>query len=312
MTPERRIRGCIACLLVAALAACSPAPSSAGPSSGTDASPQPTLGAPSGASVTVRRTDFQVVYRLEGVSEVSDVVGLSSNRQLVVVPSLPNQSTVEAGQTVGTIRVAPDVAAALTASEGSSRIDKGRLAQLRSLAGPVVAPVSGLLRVTPGSTVVEAPGIDVVVGLTPLQDLRYQSLQFSGRAVIETVVGQREVPCEAVWIARPEVSQTQADNSTDVADVASDLHCRLPRYVETAPRLRARVVLESEHHRDAVVVPNVYVGYDPASDGYYITVMRDGRRSTVDVTVGPTDGVVRVITSPAPVGAVLVPIEQTP
>jgi hypothetical protein len=80
--------------------------------------------------------------------------------------------------------------------------------------------------------------------------------------------------------------------------------------LETAPGLRAQVILESERFQDVIMVPNIYIGYDPSSDGYVIRVIESDEVVIIPVTVGVTDGVVRVITSDVPVGAVLVPPEE--
>gem|GEM_PF-1091055 len=270
--------------------------------------PDTSTGEPSdGGDVVIGRRDFQVIYRLDAVSASSATVGLMSNRQLSFVPSVTADSAVSEGQTVGQAVIDPDVEAALEASSGASSIDKARLGQLRALEGPVVAPVGGVFGLVDTFPVVHAPGIDVVVALNPIQDLRYQSLGLTGRAVIETVVGQREVACEAVWTQQLEVARESSDG---LESGASEFHCRLPRYLETAAGLRAQVVLESPRLEDVVVVPNTYVGYDETTDGYFIKVIDAGVVSTVPVVAGVTDGVVRVITSDVPLGAVLVSPEE--
>ena len=294
----RHVYRCVAALaVVTLLIGCSPS------DNGQSREVEPTTTVtPAGGEVTITRTVFQIVYKLQGVSATSATVGLMSNRQLSFVPELPADSTVAPGQIVGAADVDPDVEAALEAGAATSSIDESRLGQLQSLKGPIVTPVGGVLELNGGVPVVRSPGIDVVVGLTPIQDLRYQSLQFTGRATIETVVGQREAACEAVWVQQSESEST---------DQLSELHCRLPDYIETAPGLRARVVLESQRFEDTVVVPNIYIGYDAATDGYFIRVLDNGHELTIPVVVGVTDGVVRVITSDVPVGATLVlPVEK--
>lgn len=64
--------------------------------------------------------------------------------------------------------------------------------------------------------------------------------------------------------------------------------------------------LSSRPVENAVVVPNIYIGYDETADGYYLNIADNGTVSRTTVTVGVTDGVVRVITSPLPVGARIV------
>lgn len=264
------------------------------------------------SAVRVRRADFAVTYRLDGTSVASEAVGLSSHPQLRLDASVPSGSTVERGQRVGTLQVDPEVAALLQVSAEHSSIDAGRLAQLRAMQGPADAPVSGVLKTAPPA-VVEAPGVDVAVGLTPVQTLRYQALQFTGRAVVETVMGSREVPCTAVWVSDPTVApQPSADPADTGSEQVSTLHCRLPRQVETAAGLRARLILTSRALPDVLVVPNLFIGYAAERDSYYVTVRERGRTRTLDVTVGPTGGVLRVITSPLPVGPPLVMPRQAP
>lgn len=280
----------------------------AGCSSTGDAAPLPETGGDSAPAqpateVAIRQADFQVTYRLEGVTAESDRVGLISNRQLAFEPDVDDGAPVRRGDQLGRAIIAPDVEAALEAGAASSSVDEARLGQLRSLERALQAPVSGVFEVVEGRPIVSTPGIDVVVGLTPIQELRYQSILFTGRAIVETVVGERNVPCDAIWIARSAAAPEEGGESGPAR-----LHCRLPGFVETAAGLRSRVVLESETIRDAVVVPNVFVGYDADRDGYYVQVERDGATTTIPVVVGVTDGVVRVITSDVPVGARLVPL----
>ena len=157
-----------------------------------------------------------------------------------------------------------------------------------------------------GQPFVRDPGVDVVVDLLPIQYLRYQSLEFSGWASIETLVGERRVACAAVWV-QPSAGKTAG------VDVPYELHCRLPSYVETAAGLRSSLELRSAVYADVVVIPNIYVGYDPSTDGYYIRVIQDGEVLSLPITVGVTDGVVRVVTSDVPEGATLVrPNEDLP
>jgi hypothetical protein len=272
----------------------------------------PQISAPAGADTAVRarRTDFQVTYQLDGTSVASESVGLSSHPQLRLEATVPAGATVERGERVGRLRIDPEVASLLQGSAQHSSIDASRLAQLRALQGPAEAPVTGVLHTAPQAAI-EALGVDVVVELSPVQTLRYQALQFTGRAAVETVMGTREVPCAAVWVSAPATSSQPSAGAADTGgDQASTLHCRLPRQVETAPGLRAGLILTSRPLPDVLVVPNLFVGYDAERDGYYVIIRDHGRTRTLDVTVGPTDGVLRVLTSPVPVDAPLVMPKQ--
>lgn len=247
----------------------------------------------------IRRTDFQITYVLQGESETGAVVDLMSDPQLAFVPEVPTGSKVAQGRRVGRAIVDPGVQAALQAGARASSLDRGELTQLRVLQGPVAAAVSGVFSIVAGRPVIQDPGVDVVVGLLPIQYLRYQSIPFSGQASIETLVGNRQVPCAAVWVQ-------SAGSSSAGSDAPYELHCRLPGFVETAAGLTAQVTLHSTLYRNVVVVPNIYVGYDQATDGYFINVIAGGKKEKLPITVGVTDGVVRVVTSSVPVGAVLV------
>ena len=224
-----------------------------------------------------------------------------SNRNLRFIPSVALDSAVAKGQAVGEAAVAPDIREALEAGAENSSIDRSRLEQLFALEGPLTAPVGGVLAVEDDLPVVRSPGINVVVDLTPLQELRYQSIAFTGRAVIETVIGERNVPCLAVWVKKTEILEPDPFSPRG----ASELHCRIPSHIETAPGLRAQVRLASQLVEDAVVVPNIYIGYDETTDGYYLNIFDDGATSRLPVVVGVTDGVVRVITTPVLIGAEL-------
>jgi len=278
-------------LLLLVLAACT----------GTQRSSAPTRPPTTGASGTpdsgavVRRVDLRVRYVLDGVSRESSAVQVLPNPALAFVSAVRAGTLVSAGEELGRSRISPEIRRFLVAGAAVSSIDASELAQLRSLRGRLRAPIDGVLIMPGGVPAIRAPGIDVVVPLLPIQYLRYRSIPFSGRASIETIIGQRSMPCTAVWV--------QAVSG----DPPYELHCRLPGYVETAAGLRARITLTSKVYRDVVVVPNIYVGYDRSTDGYYVTILEGGHQRRVPITVGITDGVVRVVTSDLPVGAPLVP-----
>jgi hypothetical protein len=275
----------------AALVGCSPALVRVAPAAAQSAS--------SPYRVLLTRSDFQITYVLQGQTQAGLAVWLLSDPQLSLVPAVPPGSGVPAGTPVGRTVVAASVRGALQAGVAVSSLDRGELAQLRSLEGPVRAPVSGVFAIAGGQPVLRDPGIDVVVGLLPIQYLRYSAITFSGEATVETLVGQRQVPCAAVWVQPG--GQAAASSGTPY-----ELHCRLPGYVQTAAGLTAQLILRSARYRDVVVVPDIDVSYDQATDGYFIDVVENGRTHRLPVTVGMTNGVVRVVTSPVPLGAVVV------
>lgn len=265
-------------------------------------SPKDTASPAAQSQEVVRRSNFQITYVLQGESETAAVVDLMSNPQLAFVPEVPPGSKIAQGRTVGRTIVDPTVQAALQAGATVSSLDSGELTQLRTLQGPVVASVSGVFAIVAGRPVLRDPGVDVVVGLLPIQYLRYQSIPFSGQASIETVVGNRQVPCAAVWVQPG--GPSGASSGTPY-----ELHCRLPGFVETAAGLTAQVTLRSALYKNVVAVPNIYIGYDQTTDGYFVNVLANGKKEMLPITVGVTDGVVRVITSTVPVGAVLLPLQ---
>lgn len=272
------------------LPACTAPQGATGPSG-----PTPT-GTPGASDVAVvRRVDLRIRYVLEGTSQESPVVRVLWNPQLAFVPSIDPGEEVRAGEVLGRARIAPDLRRTIAARAPTSAIDASTLSQLRNLQGRVLAPIDGIFALEDGRPLIRAQGIDVVSALLPLQYLRYRSIPFSGRASIETVIGQRWVPCAALW----------AEGSG--GGTPYELHCRLPTYAETGAGLRARVVLSSKTYHDVVVVPNYFVGYDRRHDGYYVNIVEADRVRKVSITVGITDGVVRVVTSDLPVGATLAP-----
>lgn len=253
-------------------------------------------GDPAVGPVTVQRSTFQVRFRLEGVTRGSTFVDVLPHNQLSLKAIFDDGDAVRAGQVIGDAIVDPVVRAELE-RDGINDLDRSRLAQLETMTGPVEAPVDGLFSERDGRPVVLADGIDVVVPLTAIQYLRYQSLVFTGTATVETVVGVRQVPCRALW--------TEVVPAED-ASLAASLHCRLPRTVETAPSLRSRVTIETQPVSDVIVVPNVFVGYDANEDSYYVILRNGETDQRVPVIVGATDGVRRIILSDLPIGAELV------
>lgn len=278
--------------LLALLVACTASTPHGGISSITP-QPQPTFQA------VIRQTDFQIRYVLDGSSRVGQSVELISNPELVFVRSAPVGASVDRGDLLGRAIVDPAVRKALVAGADTSTIDAAQLAEIEGLQGPVFAPLAGRFEMSDGRPVVRAPGIDAVTGLLPIQYLRYRSLAFSGRASIETTIGERQVPCTAIWIP-------PFGGGSDVAGPPSQLHCRLPSYVETGEGLPTRITLTSRLERNVAVIPNTYIQYDRATDGYYVNIIDQGQKQKLPITVGPTDGVVRVITSQVPIGATLV------
>jgi len=158
-----------------------------------------------------------------------------------------------------------------------------------------VAPVAGLVVEGDRGSSVAAWGIDAVIELTAIQDLRLQGVELQGSATVETVLGVRSIACVALWV--------------DPADVEvgspARLHCRLPASTETVPGIPVTVRVQSLLMADVIAVPNVYFGFDPDSDAYTLTYVYDGQELTVEVDVSVTDGASRVVLTEIPEGATI-------
>jgi hypothetical protein len=288
----------------------------AGCTSGSDgAVAVPTVAATSGLQdsprAVLRTEDFAISFKVSGESENSADVGLQINpqMQLVRASGLGKSSRVAKGADLGNLEVVPATRQALEGGASGSGMDRSELAQLTALERPVPAPVAGTLKVTARRSSIAVPGLDVTAPLTPLQVLRFDAVPFTGVASIDSVVGQRTVACAAVWIEALGDGSSGSGSSSSAADgspAAATVHCRLPAFVETAPGIRGDLTLTSRIVKDATVVPDIYLDYDAKSDGYAVTVASGGTRRTYPVETGPTDGVLRVVTTKAPLGAQLV------
>ncbi len=248
----------------------------------------------------IQRRDFTVAYLLEGVTRDSSSVALRVPASYAFKPSLPAGERVAAGDLVGKLQLRPDVKSALEARAASSRLDAAELERLLAKEGSVSAPIAGTISDGTEGASIEAAGVDVIVQLSPIQALRYESLTFVGTTTVETVVGTREIECSAISVLP---DQESADGR---GEVGAELRCRLPLGVETTAGLRAQLKLVSEVIPDAIAVPNEYLSYDPIADGYTLTYVDGDREMTLSVDLGPSDGVQRVVLTDVPTGVRLV------
>lgn len=253
-------------------------------------------------SYTLARGDFSIDYLLEGMTTESEGVALVSGRSYHLSTDTASGAEVEAGARLGVSRVLPEVLESLGSRAVTSRIDASERARLLDGEGTVTAPVSGTFRREGRRAWIESTGIDVVVELSPIQALRYESLALTGEAVVETVVGRRTVPCVALSAS----SGTTQDVDTGTGTASSQIACRLPLGIETTAGLRAQLALASPTLTDVVTVPNDFLHYDDASDGYVVWTQTDGAVVPVEVDLGPSDGVRRVVTTELPEGLVVV------
>jgi hypothetical protein len=124
---------------------------------------------------------------------------------------------------------------------------------------------------------------------------------------LESVVGAQSVSCDAVWL-----EPTAQEGSASSSGSSTQLHCRLPRDIETVAGLPAALYLASKTINAAIVVPNVDIGYDGADGEYFVDLLVNGRRERTPIEVGVSDGVVRVVTSDLPIGAVVMSPNDSP
>ena len=219
----------------------------------------------------------------------SEAVPVDVPGQLRFVGSVPDGRSVNRGDRIGELRIAPGVEADLERRARTSTVAASTLATLRTKSGPVRAPVAGVFIETGGPRVVTA-GIDAAVDLNPLQVLRTTLVSFKGRAQVETVYGFRATPCHGIWV--------------EAGDAGSVMHCRLPAGTETTEGLPARLTLRTPTTR-GIAVPADYVGYDRRTDSYVVVKRQTDGTVKRPVVTGTTDGVRRVILSGVREGAVL-------
>lgn len=265
-----------------------------GPTAPIDSSStiSPTQGE-TGRDLTVEAGAFSVTYRLDGAVIDSRRVGVEVPIGMVFQST--NSGRVAAGAVVGRLSTESRNAAMLASTRGT--VAASRLAMLREHIGEVRAPVAGrlLLGEKPG---IARDGLDVVATLSPVQTLRYQGIRFSGAADVETVVGQRRVPCRAIWL-------TEGGGSRG----GSRVHCRLPDNVETVAGIPAVMTLSAPEVTGAIVVPHIYVGLDSSGSNYIVRKVEGDSVVERPVVVSVTDGVRRVIRSGVEVGDVLQVVE---
>lgn len=166
------------------------------------------------------------------------------------------------------------------ARHGELRVDPANEAQLGGAEGTVAASRLGVLRGRTGEVVAPVAGV----------------------ADVETVVGQRKVECQAVWLS--------AKDDGEDAGAGSRVHCRLPDNAETVAGIPAVMTLASPKLTDVIAVPYLFVGLDAAGEDYVVNVVEGDSTVERPVVVGVTDGVRRVIHSGINPGDELVAIPQ--
>lgn len=230
-----------------------------------------------GATLSTR--DFQIVMTLDATTEVSAGIQLVPDSRFELSTKKATGSKIKAEQRIGKLKINAQLLDSLKTQSKTSTIEADRLAKLQALEGDVLAPVAGVLDISTPTAILQTPGTNAASDLTPNQRLRTMGEQFTGEATVETIIGKRTVPCVSIWT------------------VESKLQCRLPAYIETAPGLRASVTVKSLTIPGALVVPNTYLYYSNETANYMVNLILDGTTTPTPVTIGPTDGIVTVITS---------------
>lgn len=253
-------------------------------------------------TITAARSRFQITYRLDGSIVRSEDVGVDVPIGLGFRGSVESGARVQAGTHLGDLVLPPGDSTA-----GPGTVDRSRHALAEARLGSLSAPLAGVAQVSASAVRVVRPGLDVVVPLRPLQELRYRGMPFTGTASVETVLGQRQVPCQAVWLA-PRRAADRGDS--DSLPGTASVHCRLPDSAETAPGLPATLTLTSPEQADVIVVPLIFIGLDDRGENYVARVRSGEDFIERAVVVGSTDGVRRVVSSGLGPGDVLAPVEM--
>jgi hypothetical protein len=214
---------------------------------------------------------------------------------------------VRTGARIGRLVPDPGVVTTLSQAASTSTVARSQLVALRQRVGYVDAPVDGRLGSAGSRHFIESTGLDAVVPITPLQQLRYRSMTFAGTATLETVFGQETVPCESVWLESS--GGVLGDQETQPGE--AELHCRVPADVESAPGLPLTVTLTARTMHDVLAIPAIYVGLDHEGRNYVVRARRGDHWTNIPVVVGPSDGVVRVIVAGLTTHDVLTPIAST-
>lgn len=174
----------------------------------------------------------------------------------------------------------------------------------------VAAPVDGTVERGPDTIAVVPVGLVVVAQLTPIQALRMLGVDFTAVSMVETPSGRSNQGCVnfvtgaslagapgGVVSAESEVS---AEGDTAGGDViessAYSAVCELASGVPTVAGLPAKLRVEGPELRDAVVVPESAIRYRDDTGAAYVELDGRGPRE-VEVVLGPSNGLRRVVTS---------------
>lgn len=246
--------------------------------------------------VRVREGDFQVKFSLDGWTVDGNGVPLDVPQGYRFVPLVKVDSTVEAGNVIGSLERLPDYFRELETRAEFSAIDSYVLEQEQVRDTYVEAPVSGVLEEREGEWSIRSTGIDVRIDLGSTQLLRLHRMSLVGEVTVDTLRGRRTLGCESIWL---------------VSNIEHAAYCRLPSSAETISGLSARLDVSTELIPDALLVPNPYLGYSADGDSYFVVVESQDIETRIDVDVGATDGVVSVVSGDVIPGMLLILPEHT-
>lgn len=292
MRPARLPLFLVVVTVVAIMVGCSDGSDDASTSAPIVSQPDATpAGSAAGPHLTVQESTFAVRYRLDGTVEASSGarVDVPNGTEFEPLPGIGK--TVEKGDDLGqlTVETGP-------VTKGTVALSQLRLAEERASA--VKAPVGGRVEIDGEMVRIEKPGLDVVVSLRPLQELRYLGMEFAGTASVETVLGRREAECQALWIDRAGGESADADSGDGASGTAqSAVHCRLAPDVETASGLPAVLTLTTVPLKGVMSIPLIYIGLDKTGADYVVRLRKGDEYIQRAVVVGITDGARRVIRS---------------
>jgi len=238
--------------------------------------------------------NLQITYRLTGNSTYSKYVGSQIPSNTKIKLHVREGTFVKKGQTLGKFTPESRLLSIYKIQAKTGTIAASKYETLRERQGIVRAQASGILRIYKNSVFIESDGLDAVTSLTPLQALRFSGFNFLGSVEIETLFGTESPSCDAVWVEKT------------IESSESVLHCRIPQEIETVAGLQLTITLKSMLMKDVIAVPAVYVSLSEDGSSYLVTIKKNDETVSRKVTVGPTDGVKRVITSGIAVGEMLV------
>lgn len=174
----------------------------------------------------------------------------------------------------------------------------------------VTSPTEGTIQRGLDTVAVVPVGLVVVAQLTPVQALRLLGVELTAVSMVETPSGRSNQACVSFGTGvgvGGEASAGEApapETSTEVDSVGGDATeysayaatCQLAPGAPTVAGLPAKLRVEAPTIKNAVVVPESAIRYRDDTGTAYVEVNGDKPRE-VDVVLGPSNGLRRVVTS---------------